>query len=353
MTDRNLSPYVYFERLAASHKPRHAFKGTTKAQFSTWKRTLAPKVLATLGDWPKKVPPHPQLLAEWSEHGLIKQRWVIDVQPGLAAVLLVFRPEDMAPREKRPAILCCHGHGQFGKDSPMGIASDDDRAAEIKRFNYDYGLQMARDGFVTYALDWLGFGERASDRKPNNVAPERRDKCNIHYLCATMLGTTILAMNCHDAARATDFVCTLPFVDPKRLGVMGLSLGGTMTTWVMLTDPRFTAADMICYFGPFYDIAYRTYNVCGSQVTPRLFELCDTPDLHGLIAPKPLLVEVGVHDDCFKIDHSLNKHYRQLQRIYKAAGAADKLELDLFPGNHAWGANKSTAFFRNALGFDG
>ena len=353
MTNRNISPFTFFERAAAAHRPAHAFQGRTRAEFARWKKTLLPKVLATLGHQPKKMPPRPQLLAEWREEGLIKQRWVIDVQPNLAAIVLVYRPADLPKDERRPAILCCHGHGLFGKDSVMGIGTNDTRRTDIEEHNYDYGRQMARCGFVTFALDWMGFGERDSRNTPSykNLFGDR-DPCNIHFLCATMLGTTVLALNCHDASRATDFVCSMPFVDAERLGVMGLSYGGTMTTWMMLTDKRFVAGDIICYAGPFHEIAYRVYNVCGSQVTPGLFELCDLADLQGLIAPKPLLVEIGVHDGCFQVDAAYNDHFKGVKRIYKAAGTSDRLELDLFAGPHAWGANKSLGFFRKHFGID-
>lgn len=354
MTRRNLSPFVFFDEWGKRHRPKHAFRGTTPAQFNQWKKTLRPKVLATLGAAPSKVPPRPELITEWEADGLIKQRWVLDVQPNLSATLYVFRPGDLKRSEKRPAILACHGHGTFGKDSVMGIGTEAAMAKEIQQHNYDYGLQMARQGFVTYAIDWLGFGERGYAEKNNHAAEMlgQRDSCNISYLCATMLGTTPLALNCHDGSRVTDFVCTLPFVDKNRLGVMGLSQGGTMTTWMMVTDSRFKAGDIICYAGPWYDIAYRTYNVCGSQVTPGCFVLADIADIQGLIAPRPLLVEIGVHDGCFQVDHALPHHFKQLKKIYRAAGAADRLELDLFPGPHAWGANKSAAFFAECLGLN-
>jgi transcriptional antiterminator NusG len=81
----------------------------------------------------------------------------------------------------------------------MGIAPDADAAANIKFHNNDYGRQMALKGFVTYSLDWLGFGERDARAKPHyssaiSVGGEfGRDPCNVYYLCATMLGTTVLA----------------------------------------------------------------------------------------------------------------------------------------------------------------
>lgn len=165
-----------------------------------------------------------------------------------------------------------------------------------------------------------------------------------------MLGSTVMACNTHDGSVATDFVSKLPFVDADNLGVMGLSFGGTMTTWMALTDKRFKAADIICYGGPFHAMAFETYNCCGSQITPGIYALCDMPDLQGLIAPRPLLFEVGIHDSCFEVDPVMGKHFPQLEKIYKAAGAKSKLELDLFPGPHAWGANKSAKFFSKYLG---
>lgn len=39
--------------------------------------------------------------------------------------------------------------------------------------------------------------------------------------------------------------------------------------------------------------------------------------------------------------------------IYAAAGVPDRLELDLFPGEHGWGGRKSVAFFRKHLPLEG
>jgi len=349
-THRNIDPYAFFAQQSLDHKPKSAFTGKTKPQFTAWQKKTLPKVLATLGNKPKAVKPNAELLVEWEEDGLIKQRWVIDTQPGLSAVLLLFRPADMKRGEKRPALLCCHGHGSHGKHPVMGIVAPTEKMVEMDQLNYSYGLQMAKAGFVTYAIDWLGFGERSGKYKPHYHADQLfgRDECNVNYLCATLLGTTPLAINCHDGSAATDFVASQKFVDEKNLGVMGLSQGGTMTTWMALYDKRFKAADIMCYAGPFHDVAFRTYNVCGSQVSPGLYELVDTFDLQGLIAPRPLLVEIGVHDTCFHIDHTYSKHYKRLEKIYKTADA--EIELDMFPGPHAWGANKSVEFFRKHLG---
>jgi dienelactone hydrolase len=302
---------------------------------------------------PERVALHPEIQAEWREDGLIKQRFIFDVEEGLSATGYLFRPENA--RGKLPAILACHGHGPFGKEPVMGNRSSPQLVSEINNHNYDYGLQMAQAGFVTIAIDWRGFGERDDRRKPNfndvdvQHLPHKRDLCNLHYLRATISGTTVLGMDLHDGMCALDYLCQQDFVDPNRIGVMGLSFGGTMATWMSIVDDRIKATDIICYSDRFADFGMRDVNFCGSQITPGLYELCDVPDLQGLIAPRPLLVEIGAYDECFKIDSAMSC-FHEVEKIYSAAGVRDRLELDLFEGGHAWGANKSVPFFRKSLG---
>ena len=351
MTVRNLSPQQMFIDLVQDRVPEYHFKGRTKQQFQTWKRRAMPKVLATLGEFPDPVPAKPQLLAEWEEKGLRRQRWIIDVQEHLSAILLVNLPANLKRRERRPGILCCHGHGTYGKEPIMGNDSSPEIANDIARHRNNYGEIMAQKGFITYAIDWIGFGERNDHRKPNNWGEiGGRDWCNLYYLHATMLGMTSISINVTHGKAVTDFVCSLPQVDGDRLGVMGLSGGGTMTLWMTLCDERFQASEIICYSDLWAAFGIRDNNYCGMQVAPGLFKLMDLSGCQGLIAPRPLLVGIGANDTCFKVDTAL-ACYKQVEAIYRAAGSADNLELDLHPGEHGWGNNLSEKFFKHHLNF--
>ena len=348
MAFRNLSPQEMFVQWGLKHKPQYRFQEWT-GDFASWKAEARPKVLATLGDFPERVPPNPELLAEWAQDGLIMQRWIIDVGEQIAATCWVNRPPDLQAGERRPTILCWHGHGPFGKDPVMGNDSTDERRAAMQIHNYDYGRQMAQAGFVTYAIDWIGCGERSDARKPHyRTHNGGRDWCNLYYLHATMLGMTSISINVAHGMAATDFACTLPFVDAQRLGVMGLSGGGTMTLWTALCDERFKAAEIICYSDLWAYFGLRDLNYCGMQVAPGLFKLVDLPDLQGLLAPKPLLIDAGVYDSCFLIDNAL-ACYERVRAIYQAAGAEERIDLDQFVGEHAWGGNKSVGFFGKFL----
>jgi dienelactone hydrolase len=348
---RNLSPQQMFERLAGKHVPQFRFGGGSRAEFDQWKSAALPKVLATLGDPP---PPaagglNPELIVEYEHDGLIKQRWWIDVQDEMSAILVIAWPKDAQPGRKLPAILCCHGHGPFGKEPVMGNASTPELRAQIEAHNYSYGHQMAKKGFVTFAIDWIGFGDRNDTNKPNHRNQAGgRDWCNIYYLHATMLGMTSLSINTAHGKAAIDFALSRPNVDPAWLGVMGLSGGGTMALWMALTDPRIRAAEVICYSDLWECFGIRDTNYCGMQVAPGLYKLVDLPDLQGLIAPRPLLVDIGIYDDCFRVDSAM-PCYKRVEQIYAAAGVSDRLWLDLHTGQHGWGANRSAAFFGKYL----
>lgn len=344
---RNLSPQRMFQDIANQHVPEFRFSNFPE-DFLQWKAAAKPRVLQTLGDWPAAVDPNPEVVAEWTDRGVRKRRVLIDVAPHASAALQINLPE--GKKGPLPGILCWHGHGAFGKDPVMGNEVSDEIRQNIRLHNYDYGHQMAAAGFATFAIDWMACGERNDRIKPHSLSHfGDRDACNIYYLHATMLGMTSLSINLAHGRAATDYVATLPEIDATRLGVMGLSGGGTMTLWSALTDERLRAAEIICYSDLWALFGIRDLNYCGMQVAPGLYKLVDLPDLQGLLAPLPLLVDIGIHDTCFQVGNAL-ACYRQVEAIYKAANASGDLDLDLFPGNHAWGGNKSVAFFSKYLG---
>ena len=76
MPERNLSPQQMFLELARNHRPEYQFASRDRREFAAWKQEALPHVLATLGaPPPPAAEPAPELVAQWEEHGLIRQRW--------------------------------------------------------------------------------------------------------------------------------------------------------------------------------------------------------------------------------------------------------------------------------------
>ena len=350
MAFRNLSPQEMFIQLARAHEPEATFSATSEAGFREWKDKTLPRVTATLGDLPPRVPLEAELQAQWEEDGLIRQQWIINASAFISATVMVNIPRQAASGETLPAIFCLHGHGPFARPAIMGSGV---AGPEMRDFialqNCNFGYQMAQRGYVTYSIDWIGFGERNDNAKPNHRNTDHgRDWCNLYYLHATMLGMTSLGINIVHGMAATDLVAGLPEVDADRIGVMGISGGGTMSLWMSLCDERIKATEIICYSDLWAAFGFRDINYCGMQVAPGLYKLVDVPDLQGLLAPRPLLIDIATEDDCFLIDTAM-ACYRRVEHIYETAGFRDRLELDLHPGGHSWGDNRTTAFFQKYL----
>ena len=88
--------------------------------------------------------------------------------------------------------------------------------------------------------------------------------------------------------------------------------------------------------------------LCGIQHLPQMYSYGDVADIAGLIAPRPLLVESGIYDDCFPIEATLQAH-EHLRRIYRAAGAEDRLHIDVFSGAHQFHGPSAREFFDRYL----
>ena len=209
--------------------------------------------------------------------------------------------------------------------------------------NYDYGAQMARKGYLTLMPDLRGFGER---RDGDDYLG--RDTCNVNFLKGGIMGLYPLMLNIWDMKCCVDYLCTRPEVDPDRIGMMGMSQGGTITAFTAAVEPRIRAADVIAYINPFASFGVHRGNFCGSQILPEIFKWMDTDDVGGLIAPRHLMLEMGTADTCFYFQ-DMWKGYLHVKEIYEAAGAADRLWTDIHEGSHAFGGRQAEAFFGEAL----
>ncbi len=344
MAKRQFSMIEYFNRRAKDWEPKLAFKGKTVEEWKAWREKAEAKFLELLGDFPEPVDLSPEVIYSVEDNGLIRERVIFDSEEDMSVPCYVLHSADMPRDRKGCAIVCSHGHGPFGKEPVAGVCANEALRSNIQSHNYNYGEQMARRGFLTICPDLRVFGERDDGGDPY----PGRDKCNVHFIRGMIIGIYTLTLNIWDIKCCVDYLETREEVDPKRIGMMGLSYGGTMTAFATAVEPRIKAADIISYVNSWEIFGINNANFCGSQVVPDIFKYLDAPDIAGLIADRPLLVEMGIYDECFPIEDLL-KGYEKLKRIYEAAGVVDKLEADIHSGPHAFGGNKAFDFFDKYL----
>ncbi|HVU75002.1 MAG TPA: alpha/beta fold hydrolase [Mycobacteriales bacterium] len=282
-----------------------------------WQEHARPRLLQLLGAMPEPVPLDVQRGDETDvgPYRRIALSYAAEQHMRVPCWLLV-------PHQPRGSgVVALHGHGA-GRDEVCGLAPTEDRGAA-------YADSLARAGHVVLAPDQRGFGQRR-DWQPDGIY-----HCDYDLTLATLLGVTVLGRNVWDAARALDALGALPEVDAARLGVAGLSYGGTTSLFLAAVDPRVRAAVVAGYLSSWSACARIGWNMCGSQVVPGIARAFDHADLAALVAPRALLAQSGEQDQIFPVA-SARATAERVTGVYRAAGAADAFAHDVQPTGHAW-----------------
>lgn len=327
------------DELLKETPPLH-FSGKSKDDWQKWHRMFRSKILQNLGRRPDHVPMDVEVLERVQMPGYVREKIIFNPDAFSSVPAYVLIPDGASSSNKRPAVLCAHGHG-IGKDTLVGVKEPE--------YQKQFAVALALQGFVTIAPDWRGFGERID--RDEWVRRPGRDGCNVAYMGYGYFGYQMLNLDINDAKKCLDYLQSRPEVNGRKLGCMGCSFGGTMTTYISAMDQRIKAAVIVCYLSTITDALNDRGrgNTCGSQFMFSLRRYGDIADVAGLIAPRNCMVQIASKDDCFIQEDAL-RAYRHLEKIYQAAGASDNLVLDNFEGVHEIDLEKAIEFLKINLG---
>lgn len=298
-----------------------------------WRRRGAARLDELLGRLPEGVPLELETLESVRCDGYVRHAVVFDTEETMSVPAYLLVPDGAT--EPGPAVLAIHGHGP-GKSLVVGLE-------HTEAPNGDYARQLAQRGYVVLAPDLRCFGERADWNPPDHYA------CDTNLVHAVMEGWNPLTQNLWDLARSLDVLESHDLVDPGRLGVVGLSYGATMTLFLAAWDPRVAAAVVSGYFSSWAEAHKMPWNMCGSQVLPGMLGQLEHLDLAALVAPRPLLIESGLHDDLFPAAVA-TEEVSKLRRVYEALEApAHRVVHDVFEGGHQWHGDEAYPFLERFL----
>lgn len=249
-----------------------------------------------LGAWPAMVEqPKVDVVESVERDGYVEKHVHVQISPDGKLVdgyLLVPSGEGPFPAVLVPFYepLTSLGRGQKGKGT------------------HDYGLQLVKRGFVTLSIGTPGSlefaGQETRELLTNAGKLERIQPLTL---------LAYVAANCHTA------LAQMPEVDPKRIGIIGLSYGGKWTMFASCLHEKFACAvwsdpgivfdeknSNVNYYEPWY-LGYEegTQRKPGvpSAENPRtgLYkEMVERKeslvDLHALMAPRPVLISGGTED---------------------------------------------------------
>lgn len=246
-----------------------------------------------------------------------------------------------------PVVICLQGHTS-GMHLSMGRALEEADWPMLKG-GRDFGRQAVREGFAALVIEQRCFGER-SDRRPKHLHAFP-DRCHHASMTAMLLGRTMLGERSWDVSRAIDALESgaFPEVDTSRLACMGNSGGGAITLFASCLDPRITALMPSCYVCTFRD-SLASIDHCADNYIPGVLNHFEMADLAGLLAPRPMVVVAGRHDQWFPIA-ATERSFAAMQEIYADRGAGGKLRLVVGEQGHQFYPEQAWPEFRDVTGW--
>jgi hypothetical protein len=182
------------------------------------------------------------------------------------------------------------------------------------------------------AIEPLAFGCR---RDPITVKKgEGESACQPAAGAALLLGQTMIGWRVYDVMRTIDWIETRQELDAKRVGCMGISGGGTCTTFATAMEPRIRVAMVSGYLNTFRD-SIMSLSHCIDNYVPGILEWAEAYDVASLIAPRPLFIESGIKDPIFPIEAS-KASFARVKKVYEVLDAAPVLQQELFNDIHTF-----------------
>lgn len=261
----------------------------TAADWAARRAELLAKWTALLGPWPPLVErPTVEVVGESKEDGYTRYKVNVQVAPKQTVAGYLLVPTGGKP--PYPAVVVPF----YEPETSVGLNT---KRGQFK----DYGVQLAKRGFVTLSIGSPGGDARQPDKG--------------EAVCQPLSYLAYVSANCHTA------LAQRPDVDPARIGIVGHSYGGKWSMFSAALYDKFAACvtsdpgivfdekrSNVNYWEKWYlglDPTLPEQRKPGSmQANPvrtgpyktMVERGIDLHELHALIAPRPFLVSGGAED---------------------------------------------------------
>jgi len=318
--------------------------------FAEWRSLARAEVLECLEPLPPRAAFDSVVIAREDRGSYEARKIVLNISSDsrIPAYLLV--PKGEGPF---PAVVALHDHGarfSIGKEKmvrPIEPSQElrDDCTQWVQtcyggRF---IGDELARRGYVVFAIDALFWGERGRKGGPDYDAQQAL-AANLFQLGCAWPGIITA-----DDIRSAEFVASLPEVDPSRIGAVGLSMGAHRAWLLAALSDRIRAAVAVCWMGTTEHLMVPGNNqVKGHSayafLVPGLRNHLDYADVASIACPKPLAIYDGRDDALFPLD-GVESACAQMRRVWDSQDAADKLVTKTWPVGHVFNADMQAEAF--------
>ncbi len=294
-------PPAGFETATGTLTPLLAPSETAQS-WAQKRNTLRSKWRAILGA-PAIAPPAPNArhIETYSDRGLQGQILELQTEPDSWEKILILRPANAA-RAPLPVVIVPY----YDVDVPAArnLGGRTFMPGSVRAYAY----LAAQRGYLAIAIRWFGesYGERY-DEAVANLA--------LRHPQSTGLGKWVW-----DAQRLLDYIATIPDADPKRIAIIGHSLGAKMALYAAAMDDRI--GNVVFSEGGigFKMSNYDDFWYLGEKMQS-LPPGTDQHELLALIAPRPFLLIGGDQYDGNESWHYVNA----ARTVYRLHGKSDDI----------------------------
>lgn len=311
-------------------------KLSTQQDYLQRQESVREKLLQLVGPFPEKTPLNARVTGIIKRDGYRVEKLIYESMPGYFVTAALFIPDKL--RGRSPAILNAIGHS----------------TKSFRRDIYQHFIiNHVKKGFIVLTYDQVGQGERLqyyNEALGKSRFPSTSEHSYPGAQCF-ISGYSPAKYFIWDGIRGIDYLLSRKEVDPHRIGMTGLSGGGTSTAFVSAIDERILAAAPTCFITKYKYI----FESIGPQDAEQnvfhfLKEGLDHADLIELRTPKPTLI-VSTTRDFFSIQGT-RETYEEAKKVFRAFGNEDLLQMTEADYAHGFAKknNEATyAFFQKYL----
>jgi dienelactone hydrolase len=287
-------------------------------------------IWSLLGDLPPLFTPELHIDTSTAHDACLIHHFTFDNGSGALVYGLLLIPHGL--RAPAPAMLVNHLHGHrydLGKNqliTPHHVHGMAD------------GIELARRGFVVMGIDAYAFGERVHQGAAGAREYGAQTEMSL-FKQFLWQGKTLWGMMVRDDLLALAALIARPDVDPTRVGVTGMSMGGSRSTWLAAMDDRVALAIVVSQMTRYADLLalgrldlHSIYYYVPAMLASRV----DMEHLVALAAPRRQVILTGDSDPSSPID-GITAIRQYAGEVYNLYDPSTDPEWHIYPGvGHAY-----------------
>lgn len=285
------------------------------------------KLYGLLGDLPERNRViSSRKISEEERDNYILEKLILDLNGYESVPAYFVRPKNL--NGKIPTILYNHAH--FGE---YDLGKNEFLYGRKEIQIPPYAAEFTRNGWAGLCIDAWAFGER-SGRTETEI-----------FKYMLWHGQVMWGMMVYDGLRTLDYLISRPDVDGDRIGVMGMSMGCTLSWWLTALDTRIkVCVGLLCltdYQSLIESRGLDCHNIY--YYVPGLLKHFTSAQINSLISPRPYL-SINGNFDLLTPAKGLDIIDAGLKEVYYKEGAPNAWKLIRYNTGHF-----ETADMRNEI----